>query len=325
MAGRKRALEPAVDGGPATATSTRRKRARKKVVNDKSLLLKLPGELRNRIYEFIMEDVKEYKKGKTSKAPKRRGGGPSTKFDNDAPIRLKYTSVKSHKRFKTAKQWAAAHERRPYFGLTQACRMLREEFRPLYMSELGFCIDLHVGEYLLALGSNEEEQNIGQSIADIMRAPLSDDGADLLPFLKTLHGLKQPRLDKSCVFSRGRQCWDRDCVFAILCHSWQRDTDGLAEAKTGITKITFVKRPDCYNLSNGRPMLVLDLDSKFFMSRTRKVMDVHMRTLISRFDLGDLHTMITRFRCGGESFTYTTDAHSYWGDRLSRGVELVRD
>ena len=244
-----------------------------------------------------MEDVKEYKKGKTSQPSKRRGGAYQN-FRNDEPIHIKYTSIKSRKRCKSVKQWAAAHERRPYFGLTQACRMLREEFRPLYMSELGFCIDLHVGQYLLALGSNEEELSIGQAVTNIMQTPLSDDGADLLPFLGGLGELKQPRLDNSHVMYGGRRYWDRDTLLAILCCEFQKDTGDLARAETGISNITIVKSLEAerYNQPNEVPMLVMDLAADFFVSQTQQIMEAHMEKLLYRFELEELDTMITQFR-----------------------------
>ncbi|KAI4651844.1 hypothetical protein J4E93_002040 [Alternaria ventricosa] len=324
MAGRKRALEPAIDGGPAAATSTRRKRARKEVVNDKSLLLKLPGELRNRIYEFIMEDVKEYKKGKTSKAPKREGAGYRN-FRNDEPIHIKYTSVKSRKRYKTDKQWATAHDRRPYFGLTQACRMLREEFRPLYMSELGFCIDLHVDKYLATFGANEEEQMIGQSVANIVQAPLSDVGTDLLPFLERLRELKQPRVDDYRVTYDGQQHWNRDNLLAILCYEWQQDTGDLTRAKTGITKITFVKSLEAerHKQSNEIPILVVDLDADFFVSQTQRIMKAHMEKLLYCFELEEVDNMVTQFRCGGESFSFRSEAN--WYEKDPATIVRLRD
>ncbi|KAI4714682.1 hypothetical protein J4E89_000363 [Alternaria sp. Ai002NY15] len=320
--GRKRALEPAVDAGPPAATSTRRKRARKEVINDKSLLLKLPGELRNRIYEYIMEDVKEHKKGTTSKAPKRRGGLYRT-FDNDEPIYLRYTSIKPRKRYKTAKQWAVAHDRRPYFGLTQTCRTLREEFRPLYVSEIGFSIDLgQIGQYLAAFGSNEEEKIIGQSAANISQSPLSEDGADLLPVLERFRELKQPRLiDDHPVIYGGERYWDCDSLFALICFWWHGHTLGIsAEAKSGITKITFVKRPDAErdDPPNDRPMLVIDLDANVFVSQTHQTMDAHMRRLISGFGLRQLNNTITQFRCGHKRFTYTTGAAEWYGVMLYR-------
>lgn len=272
-----------------------------------------------------MEDVKEYKKGKTSKAPKREGAGYRN-FRNDEPIHIKYTSIKSRKRYKSVKQWTAAHERRPHFGLTQACRMLREEFRPIYMSELGFCIDLHAGQYLAAFGSNEEEQSIGQSVANIMQVPLSDDGADLLPFLERLRELKQPRLDNSRVTYGGQRHWNRDILLAILCCEFQKDTGGLAKAKTGIIKVTVVNSmgAEHYLRSHDIPMLVLDLDAKFFPSQNLHVMEAHMSMLLYRFELQELNGMLTRFRCGGESFTFCSHAAGWYGDYPTQ-VVLVRN
>ncbi|KAI4696529.1 uncharacterized protein J4E88_000706 [Alternaria novae-zelandiae] len=323
MAGTKRALEAAVDAGRPAATITHRKRAQKEVINDKSLLLKLPGELRNRIYEYIMEDVKENKKGTTTKEPKSRGELYIT-FDNDAPIHLKYTSIKSRKRCKSVKQWAAAHERRPYFGLTQACRMLREEFRPLYMSELGFCIDLYVGQYLLALGSNEEEQSIGQAVTNIMQTPLSDDGADLLPFLERLGELKQPRLDKFRLMYGGQRYWDRDTLLAVLCCEFQKDAGGLTKAKTGISNITIVKSREAerYSRPNEDLMLVMDLDANFFVSPTQQIIEAHMRKLLYRFELGELDTLVTQFRWRGKRFTFCSHAAALHG--YSPTVALLR-
>jgi len=271
-----------------------------------------------------MEDVKEHKKGTTTKAPKIRGGLYRT-FDNDTPIHLKYTSIKSRKRYKSVKQWTAAHERRPYFGLNQACRLLREEFRPIYMSELGFCIDLHAGQYLVAFGSNEEEQTIGQSVANIMQAPLSDDGGDLLPFLERLRELEQPRMDKPRMTINGQRHWNRDTLLAILCCVWEKDTGDLTRAKTGITKITFVKSLEAerHNLSNEVPMLAMYLDADFFVSQTQQIMEAHMEKLLNGFELEKVHMMVTQFRCGGENFAFRNEADLF-GTYPTR-VELLCD
>ncbi|KAI4700305.1 hypothetical protein J4E81_004343 [Alternaria sp. BMP 2799] len=279
----------------------------------------------NRIYEYIMEDVKEYKKGKTSQPSKRRGGEYQN-FRNDKPIHIKYTSIKSRKRYKTDKQWATAHDRRPYFGLTQACRTLREEFRPLYMSELGFCIDLHVDKYLATFGANEEEQRIGQSVANIMQAPLSDDGADLLPFLERLGELEQPRLDNSHVMYGGQRHWDRDSLLAILCCEWQKDTGGLAKSRTGISNITIVKSLEAerFNPPNELPMLVIDLDADFFLSQTQQIMEAHMEKLLYYFELEELDTMLTQFRWRGKRFTFCSHAAGLYGDNPTQ-VMLLRN
>jgi len=262
-----------------------------------------------------MEDMKEHKKGMTSKAPKRRGD-EYRNFRNDEPIHIKYTSIKSRKRFKTVNQWDAAHERRPYFGLTQACRMLRDEFRPIYFRELGFAIDLHLGQYLATFGSNEDEQSSGQSVANIMQAPLADDGADLLPFLEKLRKLKQPRLEKPNMTINGQRHWNRDSLLAILCCEWGKDTGDLARAKTGITKITFVKSLEAerHNRSNEFPMLAMYLDADFFVSQTQQIMEAHMKNLLYWFELEEVDKMVTQFRCGGESFAFRSEANWYGKD-----------
>jgi hypothetical protein len=78
---------------------------------------------------------------------------------------------------------------RPYMGLTQACRLLRQEFRPLYPRIFPVHHGIrYYGEYLLAFGLNETVQAMGKLITTASLDTLPQHyGYDIFAFFNVVH------------------------------------------------------------------------------------------------------------------------------------------
>lgn len=76
---------------------------------------------------------------------------------------------------------------RPYMGLTQACRLLRHEFRPLYMGALRYSTSLDtLAEVIELVGLVDMKRDFGTILDDLDQWPLPARGIDLLRFFNIL-------------------------------------------------------------------------------------------------------------------------------------------
>ncbi|KAI4655075.1 uncharacterized protein J4E79_008140 [Alternaria viburni] len=297
MAGRKRASDISQDNATSATASTRGKRARKEIVNDKSPLLNLPGELRNRIYKYIIADTKEYKRGKT------RDKSYNT-TSNARPIGLKYTSIMAAKRYKTAKQWLNAHKRRHYFGLTQTCRLFRHEFRPLYLEELSFGIKSGLGHFLVIFGHNDEIQAMGHHIINIMSDSLPHDGIDLLAVLKKMSDLKMPSLLFRYRKYSSLEPWNINDLFLTLASRMDSLIKPIVEG-FDLTSITIFKDPKRHgSKQRSQPAVRMNLDNKCFSTWSQERKESHMKSLISYVGLEKIDGNHTTICCDGRSYLW---------------------
>ena len=66
-------------------------------------------------------------------------------------------------------------------GLTQACRLLRQEFRPLYMGALRYSASLNtLAEVIELVGLADMKRDFGTMLDDLDQWPLPEQGIDLL-------------------------------------------------------------------------------------------------------------------------------------------------
>jgi hypothetical protein len=63
-------------------------------------------------------------------------------------------------------------------GLTQACSILRQEFRQLYIKSLPLSLTPeHIGEFLSAFALSDNNRGIGKSIIANTAGPIPDEGS----------------------------------------------------------------------------------------------------------------------------------------------------
>ncbi|OAK99238.1 hypothetical protein IQ06DRAFT_16629 [Phaeosphaeriaceae sp. SRC1lsM3a] len=151
--------------------------------------LRLPGELRNRIYEIIIEQC------------------PSKRNRVNLGRERKVTKMK--KRLASTRP---THSR-PYMGLAQTCRLLREEFRPLYLGSMRFSTRFNALPYALDLfGSPDMKRDLGSIMKDLAQTPLPATGVDLFELTEKM----RIHQDKWRVLSGGDQRWP---TCALVGHS----------------------------------------------------------------------------------------------------------
>ncbi|KAJ4361489.1 hypothetical protein N0V95_001826 [Ascochyta clinopodiicola] len=125
------------------------------VVGDRKAtsLMDLPGELRNLIYSFTSSSSRQallvhrprIASLRSSTRLDRQRTLPSDiadkKYDDALPVAIRHGSARASRR-KTQPALLARETNRPFFGLTQVCRLLRHEFRPLYMLKQEIGMDM---------------------------------------------------------------------------------------------------------------------------------------------------------------------------------------
>ena len=254
-------------------------------------------ELRNRIYNYVVADYRKYKRGSTFS---RRF---NCKIPNSPPIHLRHTSIKAAKRYKTAKQWANAHKRRHYFGLTQTCRLLRHEFRPLYLQELSLEVDSRLGQFLSIFGHNEESQVLGHRIIKTMGDPLPHHGVDVLPLLKDIFDLKKSRrLTHDHEPSRP---FDMNDLFLSLAPTEDRLIYFKNDFEIVVTGITIFKDSERPHPGKVNELaLRIDLECERFPQLTQEEKESRMKSLLGHANLDFLDGIYATIRCGNRSYRW---------------------
>ena len=253
--------------------------------------------MRNRIYEYTIANTKEYKRGETRDKHNR----PTSNAD---PIHLKHTSIKAAKRYKTAKHWVNAHKRRHYFGLTQACRLLRHEFRSLYLAELSFDINSHLGQFTVMFGHNDEIRAMGHHIVSITRDFLPHDGIDILAVLKKMSDLKMPRLLFHYGRYTSREPWNINDLFLTLVSSARFLVRPPGEG-FDITSITILKDPNRRGSGQrNQPALRINMDIEGFSSCSQEIKESDMKSVMMHAGLDDIHGIHTTICCDGRSYLW---------------------
>ncbi|KAH7392134.1 hypothetical protein DE146DRAFT_634310 [Phaeosphaeria sp. MPI-PUGE-AT-0046c] len=135
-------------------------------VQQEAPLLRLPGELRNRIYEIIIEQCPS-KRNRVNLGRERK------------PVKLKKKQLNS--------AGTPPTHSRPYMGLAQTCRLLREEFRPVYVGPMRFSTRFNALPYALDLfGSADMKHDLGDIMKDLAQTPLPAAGVDLFELIEKM-------------------------------------------------------------------------------------------------------------------------------------------
>ncbi|KAL1613178.1 hypothetical protein SLS60_001410 [Paraconiothyrium brasiliense] len=145
-------------------------------------LLGLPAEVRNRIYHFAIDDyivnTVQFLDG-----------------DEDAldPEAIPETLMPRLTKYAPWSKAKPAKPHYPFFGLSQVCRQIRAEYRPLWLSSSSFTIKYQDLEALVGAFFPEYEQQDGDSQAAVGLGRLiidwedSENANQLLPLLRFAH------------------------------------------------------------------------------------------------------------------------------------------
>ncbi|KAI4932543.1 hypothetical protein J4E85_002941 [Alternaria conjuncta] len=284
------------------------KRARKDVANNKSSLLNLPGEIRNRVYEFALADTMQQLDGRR--------------------IRLKYMLIKASCQLrilylvmdlgptteeleswqpKLNTYWRAAHGQCKYWGLIQACQVLRQEFRPLHQRTLPFTISAqHLSQYLYAFGTTENALALGKSFTDIVNQPLLPDvRLDILPVLRKLSKQRKslPWLTKHSLGNKSR--WKTRNLLTTLFYHWAQPPKGFEVVERDIASVTLTMgKVHGTHGAHEQPSMIIGLRCACFTDLTSDEKGATMLDFIKATGLEKLHCFITEFRCCGRRYTW---------------------
>ncbi|CAO2650229.1 Nn.00g015210.m01.CDS01 [Neocucurbitaria sp. VM-36] len=129
-----------------------------KVLQEPFRFMDLPGEIRNMIYHHTYGSPKQ---ALLVHRPRVASLRPRTRLDRARPLAsditgnkhdtVLYTSKKTrhHLRSKSRKLPILRETNRPFFGLTQVCKLIRHEYRPIYLQSQEIGMDLtNIVEYL---------------------------------------------------------------------------------------------------------------------------------------------------------------------------------
>ncbi|KAJ4358648.1 uncharacterized protein N0V89_003232 [Didymosphaeria variabile] len=144
-------------------------------------LLGMPAEIRNRIYQFATDDYVV--------DTVRFLDGDEDAFDIDTSPQILKPRVTKYKPWSKTKP---AKPHYPFFGLSQVCRQLRAEYRPLWLSSSTFAIKYQDLEALLGAFFSEDARLDGDSQEAVGLGRLIIDwedrqSAQLLPILRFAH------------------------------------------------------------------------------------------------------------------------------------------
>ncbi|KAI4665890.1 uncharacterized protein J4E78_003355 [Alternaria triticimaculans] len=284
------------------------KRARKDVANKKSPLLSLPGEIRNRIYELALADTMRELNGRR--------------------IRLTYGLIKASRQLsrlylvmdlcptteeleswqsKFDTYWRAAHGQCKYWGLIQACQVLRQEFRPLQQRTLPFTIlAQHLSQYLYAFGTTEDALTLGKSLTAIIKQPLLPGvRLDILPLLRKLSKQRKslPWLTERSLGEESR--WKTSNLLTTLFYHWAQPPKGLEVVERDIASVTLTMgKVHGTHGAHERPSMIIGLRCACFTDLTSDEKGATMLDFIKATGLEKLHYFITEFRCCERRYTW---------------------
>ena len=171
-------------------------------------------EIRNIIYSFTDTDKKQ---ALLVHRPRLASLRPRTQLDRTRPLRSDLAEKRQARiapdsdgsrsspegKHRRRSATLSRETNRPFFGLTQVCRQLRGEFRPLYMQKQEIGMDLEgltnyldtyyygVSQHLNALSTSKDRKvdmpffgNLTIALGDrIKKIEMAADGVDIWPFL----------------------------------------------------------------------------------------------------------------------------------------------
>lgn len=168
------------------------------------------------------------------------------------------------RRITAARPWNSA---RPYIGLTQACRVLRKEFGPMYFENLRYTLDLHDFDRFI---DTFELTNFDESIRGVVTAlrqeRLHKDGIDILPLLRFM-GSSETRSKIRFVCEKKRD-WDLIDLTGRLHHRWHPEQENQ-----NITHVMLHHRPVLTDPSDRRnefeTVILITLHPNYGWNKTR--------------------------------------------------------
>ncbi|KAI4696530.1 uncharacterized protein J4E88_000707 [Alternaria novae-zelandiae] len=300
------------------------KRARKDVVNNKSPLLNLPGEIRNRIYEFALADTMQQLDGgriylrynKLNKAARLQWR-----------LHLFMDELKSwQSQFDT--YWKAAHGQRKYWGLAQACQILRQEFRLLQQRTLPLTISAqHLGQYLYAFGTTENALALGKSLTDIVNQPiLPDVRLDILPVLRKLSKQRKSLPWLTEHLRRGESRWKTSDLLAALFYHWAQPPKGLEVVERDIASVTLTMgKVHGTHGAHEQPSMIIGLRCACFTDLTSDEKGATMLDFIKATGLEKLRYFITEFRCCERRYTWQMPGRQSGATESPMQISEVQD
>jgi hypothetical protein len=163
-------------------------------------------------------------------------------------------------------------------GLTQACNILRPEFRPLYLRSFKVRVaPPQLDGFLTNLGINDEIRLMGHFITAAKKGPLPDNGLDVLPFLNSLREKDDVKVYLNSHREMDYWGWGIGTVIDTLSRGYLRRN----ASHTGILHATFIKhKHPSHNVPNRDVELVLKLDLVFFSLKTGLQKQQEMSSLI---------------------------------------------
>jgi hypothetical protein len=216
-------------------------------------------------------------------------------------VNLKHKTIIVSRRYKTEKALNNAHKRRTYMGLTQVCRLLREEFAPLYLRARKSCLlPQSLGQYLTTFAVDGELRILGDALMKSKRCPSVDGGCNLLPVLKLLSQENiRMRFKKA---SDPWWDWTASTAIAILYRYHESEAPSLSDI--GITHISFAHLPisEVY-LSEEDPthrlrVVNVILKPQVCECMTENQKKKHARTMLFATSLSLMNELLIRVRCG---------------------------
>jgi hypothetical protein len=262
---------------PSEKPRKRQKRARHQNTENASPLMKLPGELRNRIYEMAIQDsTEEY-------------------------LRIKHKSIMVTRRYKTGKAWTNAHKQRTYMGLTQACRLLRQESAPLYIrARKVWIFPSSLRPYLTTFAVDDELRELGDALMMTKRPPPVDGGCNLLSMLQLLTntGIRMRVKKPSDIW------WDRSAAMVITTLHRCYESDAPSLWDIDITHVSFDKMSiPVFGFPSPTPsfeVVTVILKSEVLhqaMSEHEK--RLYVKDMFSKIGLSLMNSLLFRVRCHG--------------------------
>ncbi|CBY01485.1 hypothetical protein LEMA_P002720.1 [Plenodomus lingam JN3] len=112
--------------------------------------LALPGEIRNLIYDHTQDDTRQ---ALLVHRPRLASLRSRTRVDRSRPLASEVAGHEHDKQLELVKSFRSMHTKkntgglsreshRPFFGLTQVCKAIRQEFRPIYLRYQEIGMDL---------------------------------------------------------------------------------------------------------------------------------------------------------------------------------------
>jgi hypothetical protein len=122
-------------------------------------------ELRNRIYEMILEQTSTHRTW------------------------LARRPAIAQCRVISPRLW---NSKRPHMGLTQACQAIRNEFRPVYLNALRYSVAIEeLVHFLDTFGPSDLQRNIKSTMMNLKQRPLPAQGVDILPMITILRSYQE--------------------------------------------------------------------------------------------------------------------------------------